>query len=246
MSFLTDLSDKLYDQTTRGWLGGKMEDLVGEDYHRHAINTTLTGGIPGGGYALDYQQAENEGESGWNRVGDNAKKSAAILATIFGGASMFGNGGGGAGGGGGGMSAVPVEEAGFNLGSAPSGGNWVQGVDGAGFGGGQGSGGSAINWQKMMGDALQNMGGQQQGGAGGGYGAVEQDPAGQGYPQQPQQAPGVYSSAPWTSGDYGNSSGPLGYDGVVRTPEQQAMLKRMAAEQSALTGGLYGLGDTYG
>jgi hypothetical protein len=116
-------------------------------------------------------------------------------------------GGGGSGGG------VPVEEAGFQSGSLPeTGGNWVQGADGSGFGSGQGAG--AFNWQKSMGDMLKNMGNQRNQPANNNLPEVPM--LDQGYPQQPQQASGVYSSAPWVQ------------------------------QQSPMTGGLYGLGGLYG
>lgn len=105
MSYINKLAGKIYDQSQRGWLGGKINDIVGDDYQKHLINTSLGGLTPMGpayGYKMDYDQARDEGESGWNRVGGNAQRSAAILAAILGGAMAGGAGGGAASGGGGG------------------------------------------------------------------------------------------------------------------------------------------------
>lgn len=136
MSFINQLANKLYKQSTSGWLGQKMNDIVGDDYQKHLLNMSLAGMTPlnaPAGYAMDYQQAEDEGQSGWNRVGQNAGRSAAILASIFGGSAL---GGGGASGGG-----------------SAAGGT----AEGGSTGAGGGTAGGAMNWQKMLGNALGNM-----------------------------------------------------------------------------------------
>jgi hypothetical protein len=101
------------------------------------INATIGGG-PVAGFGTDYQQGEAENGNGWERVGDNAAKSAAILAAIFGTAAVAG--GGSAGGAAGGTTGGTGVGTGSGIG-AENGGLMVDN--------GAGGAGAGFDWQGM-------------------------------------------------------------------------------------------------
>ena len=208
MSFWSKWSDKLYNSQQKGWLGEKVNHILGDDFQHHLTDFTVSGEPFQANY-MSYQDAKQNGESGWHRVNQNDLKVAALAAAIFGGAAAAGGGsagsGAGAGAGGAGLgteagigasagSAVPVEEAGFAAGSTPSGAGWTTGTGGGTFGAGQGSGLMGNNYLQLLSKGLNgyNQGssrGQSQGSSNFSPEATQDS-----YAQQPAQAPsGAYS-----------------------------------------------------
>ena len=96
MSWLSEEASKWFDklEPETGILN-EITEIFNDDYREHLFNTTFAGGNPLAGYDMDYDQAEHEGESGKERIGQNAGRSAAILAAIFGGSALASGGDGG-------------------------------------------------------------------------------------------------------------------------------------------------------
>ena len=192
MSIWSKWSDKLFDSQQRGWVGHKVNDILGDEFQHHLTDFTVTGD-PFQAHYMGYQDAIQHGDSGWARVNRNSEKVAAILAAIYGGVAAAGGSTGGAGadaGAGGGA------EAGGSIGSLYGAGGGLDygasgsvagGADGSigslygansgldysaaggeGIGGGSTAGGA--NWQNLLGKALNAYGkGSQQGQSQGGY-----------------------------------------------------------------------------
>lgn len=246
VSYIDKLSQKLYDQSQHtGWLGQKINDIVGDDYQKHLVNTMTTGGIPLLNYNQDGRDARAKGESPWHSIGQNGEKSAAILAAIFGGGALAGGGAeGGAAEGGGtaassggamggsgvldGASFAPAGE-GSGLLLDTSAGGWGTATTGGEVGG---AGAAGTNWTGLMGKALKayGAGSQMGGGSGqsqGGYNASGQPDLSQpAFVYSPQQENKPYSLAP-----------------NQLTPDEQAQLQQ---KQLAMRSGLMAAGGNYG
>lgn len=216
MSYINALADKIYNQSTSGWFGQKMNDIVGDDYQKHLINMSLNPGTPERAYGMDYQQAENEGKSGWQRVGGNAERSAAILAAIFGGGAIAGGAGDTAGGGAG------AGDAGM-YGSVTSSGSAPTDYSASSAGGSAGG----TNWQQLAGKALAGYGKGSQQGKQQGQDYSPQQIDSNGYPQQPSAPPAQ------------------GYSPAAPTPNPYASAYVNPYDQR-MRGGLYGIGGAYG
>lgn len=89
MSFMSGLSDKLYDSQQYGWLGHKVNDILGPEFQHHLTDFTVTG-EPFQAQHMGYARARANGDSGWATVNRNSEKVAAILAAIYGGAAALG------------------------------------------------------------------------------------------------------------------------------------------------------------
>lgn len=174
------LAEGAYEDTLPEW--ARASGQLG-DYQRHIFNTSWTGLASGGnplgpGYMLDYEQDRNRGDSDYaTEEGlENAGMSAAILAAIFGGSSLFGGGGSSAGGSGG--SAAGSGGSPFSFGTSMDSGFGSMDLLGSGAYGSTGAGVS--------------------GGAGGTYGGLLSGAGGAGA--------GVGSTAAPLSGSIGGSS----------------------------------------